>query len=663
MNPRIKHSSILFCLGALLNCGPTRAADLPSDWQKEQSFELTVTGLVKVDLPVETLDSASPGLEDLRLYDDSGAEVPYLIEHPAPVTKTFESVKLFAVTLETNSTVITLETGSSTSVDGVLLQTPARDFIKAVDVEGSVAGSSWQPLAQGQPVFRQADGASQLHISVPAGAWARLRLTVDDRRSQPIPFTGAFVHVSRGHPAMTEAVQVAIAERDENPGETRLALNLGAANLSIASVRIDTSVPLFMRPVMLAEEQISENAMHEQGIARGTIYRVAVEGQTPSENLILSLESLVHSRELLVLINNGNNPPLAISNVEVERHPVYLVFLASRPGTYHLLSGNLRCRPPNYDLSGLGMNLHSVPVLDVKLPAPVDNPNFRTAQVLPGIGESGAPMDVSAWKFRKPVTISAPGVQQLDLDLDVLAHGTAEFADLRLLHGSNQVPYILDRTSISRSIAPAVAVTNDPQKQTVSRWIIKLPRGGLPLTRLTCSSRTPLFKRSLALYEMVTDEQGDQYRRDLGQANWMQTPEHPSQQFMLALDYPPQGDTMFLETENGDNPPIKLDTFQLCLPVTRVLFKDEATTSLHLYYGNPQAFRPDYDLSLVAGQLLSAEKNIATASAEEPLKKSGSHMSQMTDESKLLFWGMLSVVVVVLLAVISQLLPKPQPPQ
>ena len=36
-----------------------------------------------------------------------------------------------------------------------------------------------------------------------------------------------------------------------------------------------------------------------------------------------------------------------------------------------------------------------------------------------------------------------------------------------------------------------------------------------------------------------------------------------------------------------------------------------AKTSFWLYYGNPAALAPQYDLSLVAGQLLSAEKRLA----------------------------------------------------
>jgi Protein of unknown function (DUF3999) len=647
---------------ALPACFSAAAANLPSDWQHEQSFDVSTTGLVKISLPVETLDAARPALEDLRLYDDAGNEVPYLIARPAPIAKVVQAAKSFQVSLSANTTIITLETGLTRSLNGVTLESPAMNFIKALRVESSDDGKHWQILAQGQPIFRQPYGASHLQISFPAGISKWLRLTVDDERSQPIPFTGALVHAATGEPAPGELIPVTISERDENPGETRLALNLGAANLNVASVQIETAEPLFMRQVSIAIPQISEDSIREQTIGQGGVYRVAVEGQTPSENLSVPLENLVRSRELILLIRNGDSPPLTISAVRVERRPVYLVFLARQPGAYHLLTGNDHCAAPSYDLAALGMNLKGVAVSSMKVPPPTDNPDFHVPEVLPGLELTGATLDISEWKFRKPVEISSTGAQQIELDLDVLAHVQPDFADLRVLHGSNQVPYIIQRTSINRALTPSLTMTNDAKNPKLSRWMIKLPQSGLPITRLTCITQTPLFERSLSLYEKITDERGDIYRRALGGATWIQTPERQSKEFALTLDRVPQSDTLFLETENGDNPPIELEKFTAVYPATRILFKAKPDDGLFLYYGNPRVASPSYDLSLVAGQLLTAEKETASLSTEEQLKKSSWRENEVSGKGGFVFWGILAVVVAGLLLIISRLLPKLQPP-
>jgi hypothetical protein len=661
MKRRNNFPANLLCGCALLSGVSATAANLPSDWQGEQTFDVTATGLVKINLPVETLAAARPALEDLRLYDDAGNEVPYLIERPVPVAKVVQAAKSFQVALNANTTVIALETGLAQPLDGVTLETPAMNFIKAVRVESSDDGKRWQILAQGQPIFRQSYGAGHLQISFPAGVSKWLRLTVDDQRSQPIPFTGVRVHAATGEPAPGELIPAAITERDENLGETRLALNLGAANLSVVSVQLETAEPLFMRQASIAVPQISEDAIREQIIGQGAIYRVAVEGQTPSENLSVPLENQVRSRDLFLFIKNGDSPPLPISAVRVERRPVDLVFLARQPGAYHLLTGNAHCDAPRYDLAALGMNLKTVAVSPIKIPPPSDNPNFHAPEVLPGLEVTGAVLDVSEWKFRKPVKISSSGAQQIELDLDALAHAQAGFADLRVLHGSNQVPYIIQRTSISRVLTPAVTATNDTKNPKLSRWIIKLPQGGLPLTRFTCVAQTPLFERSMSLYEKLADERGDTYRHELGGASWTQTPDHNSKEFVLNFDSMPQGDTFFLETENGDNPPIELDKFQIFYPATRFLFKAKSDDELFLYYGNQRAAPPRYDLSLVAGELLAADKKPALLSSEQQLKKPSWHENEVPGKGGIVFWGILAVVVVVLLIIISRLLPKSQP--
>jgi hypothetical protein len=653
----------LLCVVALLFGAPAAAANLPSDWQRVQSFEVSTAGLVKISVPVETLDAARPALEDLRLYDEAGNEVPYLIDRFAQVAKAAQAVKAFQVSLSASTTVITIETGLAQPLDGVTLESPAKDFIKAVQVESSEDGDHWQPLAKGQPIFRQPDGASHLQIPLPPTSSKWLRLTVDDGRSPPVPFTGALVHPAMGEPAPGELISATITERDESPGETRLELSLGAANLSVASIQLETTEPLFMRQVSVAFPEVLEDSIREETIGHGTVYRVAVEGQPPSENLSVPLDSLVSSRELFLLIKNGNSPPLPISAVRVERRPVYLAFLARQPGTYHLLTGNAHCDAPRYDLAALGMNLKDVAVSPVKISPPSDNPDFRAADVLPGLEVTGAALDVSEWKFRKRVKISkGGGAQQIEPDLEVLAHARPDFEDLRVLDGGNQVPYIIQRTSISRALTPSVTSTKDAKDPTLSRWIIKLPQTGLPIARLTCVSRTPLFERSLSLYEELTDERGDKYRHVLGGATWTQTPERQSKEFTLTLDGPLQSDTLFLETDNGDNPPIELEKFTAFYPVTRILFKAKPDDQLFLYYGNPRVSSPSYDLSLVAGQLLAAEKNVASLFAEEQLRNSSWYGDQMAGQGGVLFWGILALVVVVLLFIISRLLPKSQPP-
>ena len=426
-------ASLLFAFALLFGVSAS-AANLPSDWQHEQSFDVSTAGLVKISLPVETLDAARPALEDLRLYDDAGNEVPYLIERPVPVAKVVQAAKSFQVSLNANKTVITLETGLAQPLDGVTLETPAMNFIKAVRVESSDDGKSWQTLAQGQPIFRQPYGASQFANFLSADVF---KMAAADR-GRPAFATDSVHRRARpsrppGEPAPGELIPVTITERDENPGETRLALNLGAANLSVASVQIETAEPLFMRQVSIAVPQISEDSIREQTIGQGVIYRVAVEGQTPSENLSVPLENLVRSRELICSHQKRRQP--AAADFSRARRAASGLSRVSRAATGHFSFAH-RQRSLRRAALRFGRAGH-----ESEIRRGFADSNFAA------VGQSGFSRAGSFARTRsdrrgarhfgmeipQAVKISSAGAQQIELDLDVLAHAQPGFADLRVL--------------------------------------------------------------------------------------------------------------------------------------------------------------------------------------------------------------------------------------
>jgi len=638
---------------------PTMPAADFSEWRTRQEVAVPDAGIIKLRLPVETLDTAQPGLEDLRILNPAGAEVPYMLERPQAAGKLVRPPKSFVVELKNNSTVITIETGFNQPLAAVRLETPARDFIKAVQTEGSMDQRTWRVLAEGQPVFRR-EGVSQMRLPL-TGAWNHVRLTVNDARSDSIPFTGAILESVEGPAGTNESSAVSITERAENPGQTRLALNLGAANLDLVSLRFETSEPLFARQIALAVRQVSENTVREQIIGEGAIYRLQVEGQPASASLEIPVERLIPSRELIVLIQNNDSPPLPVSAVSARCRPVYAVFMARQRGSFAVLTGNKRVAAPRYDLSTLGPSLRNLPV-PPRLPGRlVPNPNFRAPETLPEIADTGAAIDVTAWRFRKLIQPPAAGVQEVELDLEVLARAQPGFGDLRLVRDGRQVPYVLEHTSITRPVSVQVTSLYDPKKPTASRWSLKLPREGLPVTRLVCTANTPLFRRDLRLYEVPSDDRGQSYESDLGHASWIQTPERKANQFSIDLSGRPASDTLFLETDNGDNPSLALSNFSFYHPVTRLWFKS-SSAPLYLYYGNREAASPSYDLSLVAPQVLAAEKVLVPTGPEERLKKGAGGEYAAGAIGSFVFWGILGLVIVALLFLMARLLPREDKP-
>jgi len=459
-----------------------------SGWEHQQKPTVPSAGVIRIALPAETLDAALSNLADLRVVDPAGNEAPYLLNQPVATPETFIAPKKFKSSLNAQTTVLSIETGVSLPLAEVLLATPEASFIKPVRIEGSNDGNRWQTLADDRPIFRQPNGANQLRLALTPANWAYLRINIDDGRSRAIPFTGATLRV-QGEPAPTESVPVQIRERADVPGQTRLTLDFGAAHLFLTNVRLETPDTLFARRVTLVTQEMEDNVIIERPLGRGTIFRVEIEGQPPVAQLDFPINVISPGRELLLLIQNDDNPPLAITGIRAERRPVFLIFRATQAGDYSVLCGNKKVIAPRYDLGALGGNLKNVSISPLRLSGIVANPTYQPGETLPGIAMGGAALDVSDWRFRKAITVSRGGVQRLELDLEILSRAQPNFADLRLMREGKQVPIILERTTLTHSIPFKVGFADDPKSPTLSRWSLKMSQSNLPITRITCRAK------------------------------------------------------------------------------------------------------------------------------------------------------------------------------
>ncbi len=658
---RSKRLSAGFLVAAFLFAGSLGALT-PNEWRFNQTIDVPANGLIRVNLPAETLDTARPDLGDLRILDSVGREVPYLIDRPMPRHESALRSQELRTALEPTATRITLTTGAKSLLKGVVFETPRGvEFIKAVLVEGSHDGAQWRQLAIDKPIFKMTGGAQNLGVSFPAGVWEFLRLTIDDSRTAAVPFTGVQLQVAETN-APAEPLHVSIKSRDQSLGVTRLAVDLGATNLTVASLRIETSDPLFARLVAIVVPELANDSIGEQTLCTGSLYRVDLNGKIES-HLEIPIDTQIRGREIIVLIHNGDSPPLVINAVNGDRRVTRLVFLAREPGRYQLLSGNTQCSTPRYDLSELSDQLKSTPAIELRPTSLIASPDYKPRDNLAGVPLTGARIDLAAWKFRKRVQTSKAGAQQIEMDPDVLSRAARDQRDLRIVTEDRQLPFLFERPSISRSVPLSPTAANDPKKPRLSRWSLKLPQAGIPIDRIICAAGSALFQREMHLLEEVADERGDTFPRELGRATWKKVPSETTREFAIQLDVAPKSSTLLLETENGDNPPIDLHDFRGYYPVTRLVFKaaSDSTQPIWIYYKNPDAALPRYDVTLIADQLFRADLASATLGPQENTGSKTNRITQtLMGSARYIFWGVLGVVVVALLLLISRLLPKAQ---
>jgi hypothetical protein len=126
------------CLTALpfIFCVSGAYALTPTQWQYRQSIVVPSSGLVQVQLPIETLDVARADLSDLRIVDATEKEVPFLVDQPMPQPESSVSPKDFRAEMVSSETRLLITTGTDFTLTGVEVAAAASGtFTKAMRVE------------------------------------------------------------------------------------------------------------------------------------------------------------------------------------------------------------------------------------------------------------------------------------------------------------------------------------------------------------------------------------------------------------------------------------------------------------------------------------------------------------------------------------------------
>jgi hypothetical protein len=174
---------------------------------------------------------------------------------------------------------------------------------------------------------------------------------------------------------------------------------------------------------------------------------------------------------------------------------------------------------------------------------------------------------------------------------------------------------------------------------------------------LTITSPTPVFERYIRSSQERRDSFGNKFTSPLAARTWSHRP-NDLPPLKLSFDQRWSGDSIVIETDNGDNAPIQIDSAKIELDVTALVFKTTDPAPVHLYYGNTRAGSPRYDLRLVENDLTTVTPVLGKLESEEALSSSPAPDDSPSPRGTPWLWAALSVVVIGLIAVMAKLLPK-----
>lgn len=650
-------TAIPLCLAMCGALAGAPAADRTA-WRWEAPIRVKQAGMARLELPAPVLDVTRADLGDLRVLSPAGIETPFLIEQPVRRTVVVKDATGFKVVLSGRSTVIEADAGAAGAIEAVELVSPAREFLKSVTLEGRQSGGEWRTLAANEVVFRQAGGAERLMVPVAAGVWEGLRCTVDDERAGPVPFTGVRVRTVGEMPA-TRELKVLLRPGEEQSGENQLWLDLGSRNPHVAELLFEVADGVFSRSCNLAiAGETPDGKSRLEPVAGGVLYRVAGDRGSSAESLVIPLHRRIAERSLVAGFRNGDSPPLSVTGAWIRYYPTVVVFHAGEAGEWRLLTGNRSAPVPDYDLDRLRPALAAAGGQVAGIGPLAAKSDYQEPPAMPGVEPAGAAIGLGEWARRRPVEVAAGGVIRIELDALVLAGGRTDLGDLRLVRNGLQIPYLVNPDRVMREVTPGmILLPADPKRPTVSRWELTLPVADVPFVELTARSPAAVFSRRMVALVERSDDLGNSWIETVGEETWAKSGGVDSP-LVMNLGGVRLPRTMVLETDHGDNPAILLENVVMRYAAPSIAAKVTGAGPFFLYYGNPKANTPQYDLRLVRGELMASDQQPARLGGEEILK-ADEREQRGIDAGSPWLWLALGGVVVALLGIVARLLPKP----
>ncbi len=293
----------------------------------------------------EIWNHARPDLGDLRLYDGE-TPVQYAIsEQREGVSSEQVEARILNLGSVGGRTEFDLDTGGLPEYDRVRLQLDAHDFVATAAVSGGSAPGNAQEVTLTPSTiydFSKEQLGSNFQLKIPRSSFRYLHVRFTPG-IKPAQVKGAAMYNLREQKALWSKSGTCAAPRQQG-ATTIIACDVAAkAPLDRISFRIDPSQVNFRRVVSV------QNAEGVQ-IASGEISRVRMSrGGTLVTAEQLSVNVYGNYGPLVLNIDNGENPPLAITDVEPLALERRIYFDAGGRTTLRLYYGDEQLNAPSYD--------------------------------------------------------------------------------------------------------------------------------------------------------------------------------------------------------------------------------------------------------------------------------------------------------------------------
>ena len=319
-------------------------------------------GFYRVPLSAEWMAHVQTGLSDVRIRDGQDKTVPFVTRTlPQVYGASFIAFPIVNNTTDSTHTVLELDARLRQGTEHLSLVIANTAVERTALLSGSNDGKQWFVIEENL-LLTNGSGAGKdrfvQSLYFPFVRYAYFKLRINNRGTDPLQILKAGVFTDTLVQASEEWYSypgTSFRQKDSSDGASYVWVH-NAATFPVDRMRMVLQGPKFFKRGIAIYNLKERN---KEWIASAEI----LSGSDPS----ILLPS-VKASDLLVVIQNGDNPPLTISSINTQGRKRELLAYFEKGNTYTLFGGNAKVGFPQYDLAHFRDSIPAQPALLVHGP-------------------------------------------------------------------------------------------------------------------------------------------------------------------------------------------------------------------------------------------------------------------------------------------------------
>lgn len=342
---KIKISWLLFLLYA------------PCVYGQEFNFEATVTpvtqaGYYKVMLSPELLGKLKTNQSDLRIYDSSDKEQPYVLYRESAISTTslFKEYNIIERAYEKDSlSYLTFENPNKETIDNVSFIVKNTDVQKRARLSGSDDQNNWYVIKNNYLLhaMQSTEGTSELKVlNFPSSDYRYFKLEIDDNKKLPINILKVGYYDTHQVYGVSTQFDCPVAYQKDSLKISYVKLDLSERKY-VEKLKFElTGAEYYSRYAELLVRHERLNKKKKKEVYFESIGSIELNSNSRNEVNLRGLSQ----KEIYVEIHNKDNQPLSIVNVTASYLNKYVLTQLEPNQDYRLMFGEMSLSSPEYDL-------------------------------------------------------------------------------------------------------------------------------------------------------------------------------------------------------------------------------------------------------------------------------------------------------------------------